>query len=244
MTLQSDILDSPTPKCVLGVAAHADDLEYMAGGSMAKWAAEGADVYVLILTAGENGTDDAAVDPEQLRAIRQQEQKAAADILGIKKVFFADYGDGSLEPTMDVKRSIARVIRTVRPDTIITWDPTMKYCAPRRFVNHPDHIASGEAALAAVFPLCRDPLALPELLRDEKLEPCDVGTVLLFNFENPNCFVDITNTLSTKVKARDAHASQKQFASDAPTDITTVAKDFGQLAGTKYAEAFVRIDID
>ncbi len=244
MTLQSNIVESPSPKCILGVAAHADDLEYIAGGSMAKWAAEGAEVYVLILTGGEKGTDDASADPEQLRTLRRQEQEAAADILGIKKVFYLDYGDGTLEPTLDVKRSITRIIRTVRPDIIVTWDPAMAYCVSHRFINHPDHVAAGQATLAAVFPLCRDPLALPELLREEQLEPCKVNTILLFNFEKPNCFVDVTSTLSTKVKARDAHASQAQFPADSPCDITTVAKDFGQLAGVQYAEAFIRIDID
>lgn len=238
------ILESPAPKRVLGVAAHADDLEYIAGGSMAKWAAAGAEVYVLVLTGGEKGTNDAHADPDRLRRVRQQEQQVAADILGIKKVYFADYGDGMLEPNLDVKRSITRVIRTVRPDTVVTWDPAMAYSVQRRFINHPDHIAAGQATLAAVFPLCRDPLSFPELLQEENLEPCNVGTVLLFNFETPNCFVDITGTLPTKIKARDAHASQAQFPPDSPCDITTVAKDFGRLAGTTHAEAFIRIDID
>jgi LmbE family N-acetylglucosaminyl deacetylase len=239
-----DILESPTPKRVLGVAAHSDDLEYIAGGSMAKWAAEGAEVYILILTAGEKGTNDAETSPEQLRLIRRQEQQAAADILGIKKVFFAEYGDGTLEANLNVKRDITRIIRTVRPDTVITWDPAMAYCVARRFINHPDHIAAGQATLAAVFPLCRDPLSFPELLQEEKLAPCNVNTVLLFNFETTNCFVDITNTLSTKISARDAHKSQAQFPADSPCDITTVAKDFGRRYGVRRAEAFIRIDID
>src|SRR4051812_38526204 len=114
-----------TPKIALGVAAHPDDLDFGAAGSVAAWTAAGAEVYYLVLTNGNKGSADLATDPDSLVAIRRKEQQEAARILGVKKVYFCDYEDGELAVTMDVKRDIARVIRQVRPDTVFTMDPTM-----------------------------------------------------------------------------------------------------------------------
>ncbi|MEJ0073518.1 MAG: PIG-L deacetylase family protein [Candidatus Saccharibacteria bacterium] len=195
------------PKSFLCVAAHPDDMEFGAAGTVAKFVAGGAKGYYLILTDASKGTADRTIEPKQLTALRQEEQRAAAGILGLEKVFFGDYEDGALEVTQDVKRDIVRAIREVKPEVVITMDPSFIYSAEYGFINHPDHRAAGQATLDAVYPLARDHLSFPELLK-EGLEPHKTATVLLTNFEKHGFLVDITDHMETKLKALGAHASQ------------------------------------
>ena len=200
---------SYTPKRVLAVGAHADDIDFSASGGAALWAAEGAHVEYLVITDGSSGSgDDRSVSPEQLIELRRDEQRTAAKILGAQNVHFLDYVDGTLENTLDLKRDIVRVIRQVRPDTVIVFDPTFVYSSELGFINHPDHRAAGQATLDAIFPLARDHLSFPELYEKEKLEPHKVEHALLVNFETANYYVDITKHLETKLKGLFAHTSQ------------------------------------
>lgn len=245
MASSASVTEEFIPKSVLGVAAHPDDLDFAASGTFAKWTMRGTEVYYLILTNGNKGSADPHAKPEDLTALRRQEQQAAADILGVKKVFFCDYEDGCLCVDMDVKKDIARVIRQVRPQVVVTMDPSMIYDETRGFINHPDHRAAGQATLDAVYPLARDHLSLRELYFDEKLEPHKVETVLLTNFVKQNFFVDITDTLETKFKALEAHASQ------IPSDdaMKKLMRDMSSMIGKRapqtmqYAEGFLRIDV-
>src|SRR3990167_3444387 len=139
------------PKIVLGVAAHPDDLEFGAGGTIAKWAGQGAKVYYLVLTDGSKGSSDKNISPKELAKIRRQEQHDAAKVLSVKEVFFCNYEDCKLDCSQDVKRDIARQIRIVKPDVVITMDPTMIYAPDSGFINHPDHRAAGQATLDAVY---------------------------------------------------------------------------------------------
>jgi len=235
--------DAPSfvPKVVLGVAAHPDDLDFAAGGSIATWAKQGAKVYYFILTNGNKGTDDRHITPEKLRDLRREEQRLAARTLGATDVFFANYEDGLLEPTQQVKMDIVRMIRQIKPDTVITYDPTTYYDAARGLINHTDHRACGQATIDAVYPLARDHLSYPALLANEGLEPHTVSGLLLFAWENTNFAVDIRGQLETKLQALRAHASQ--FDNSAFEAARTLAKENGALSGTMYAERFMRIDI-
>jgi LmbE family N-acetylglucosaminyl deacetylase len=231
------------PKVVLGVVAHPDDLEFGMAGTVAKYIAEGAKGYYFILTNGNKGSSDRDAKPDELRDTRRAEQRAAGQILGLSDVFFGDYDDGALEVSQAVKRDIARVIRTVKPDVVLTMDPTMVYDTERGFINHPDHRAAGQATLDAVFPLARDHMSFPELLQDEGLEPYKTATVLMLNFQKQNFYVDISEHMDTKIAALKAHVSQVEDPEMVVDRITTWAAQAGGKVGAKYAETFVRIDV-
>ncbi len=231
------------PKVILGVVAHPDDLEFGMAGTVAKYIAEGATGYYFILTNANKGSHDRTMKPEALRDMRRAEQRAAGQILGLSDVFFGDYDDGCLEVSLTLKRDIARVIRTVRPDVVLTMDPTMIYNVERGFINHPDHRAAGQATLDAVYPLARDHLSFPELLA-EGLEPHEVSTVLLAHFGQENFYVDISAHMDTKLRALAAHASQLSDPEATSAMVRSWATRLGAKVGAPYAEGFVRIDID
>jgi LmbE family N-acetylglucosaminyl deacetylase len=231
-----------TPQTVLVIGAHADDIDVTAGGSVALWAKTGAHIEYLILTDGSKGSANKDMTSAQLTATRQTEQKAAADTLGAHDVHFLDYEDGMLEVTMDLKRDIVRVIRQVRPDTVVVMDPTLVYAEGLNYINHPDHRAAGQATLDAVFPLARDHLSFPELLDQSRLEPHKVTHVLLTNFAKQNCWVDISETLDDKLNALLKHASQFPDTERVSAMLRARAESAGNQAGCKYAEGFVRID--
>lgn len=230
------------PKIVLGVAAHPDDLDFGASGTIAKWIEKGVTVYYLILTNGSKGSADKHISASDLINTRKKEQKAACDTLGVKDVFFLNYEDGELMCDLDVKKDIARYIRQVRPNIVITMDPTMIYVADRGFINHPDHRAAGQATLDAVYPLARDHLAFPELLADG-LEPHNVETLLLINLEKHNHAEDITATIEKKMQALAAHTSQITDLDATQKMMKTVAAEAGKENGVEYAETFMRIDV-
>jgi LmbE family N-acetylglucosaminyl deacetylase len=229
------------PKVILGVAAHPDDLDVGAGGTLAHFASQGAEIHYLILTDGGSGSDDPLATSAELVTIRRKEQQAGLEIVGGTSITFLDGPDGQLEISLDLKREIVKVIRQIKPDTVITMDPTVVYSAQNGIINHPDHRAAGQATLDAVFPLARDRLSFPELY-DQGYQPHKVATVLLVNFSTSNFSVDITNTLDKKIEAIEAHVSQ--FADHS---VSTWVKEFaheqGKVAGYELAESFVRIDV-
>jgi len=234
-------LEPLQPKVVLGIAAHPDDLDVGAGGTLAAFAAQGAVVHYLILTDGGKGSDDPSMTPAKLTEIRRAEQQAALEIVSGASVTFLDYPDGELEITMQLKKEIVKVIREFKPDTVITMDPTVIYSAENGIINHPDHRAAGQATLDAVFPLARDRLSFPELY-EQGYEPHKVETLLLVNFNDNNFVVDITNSFATKVEAIKAHVSQ--FGElDESGWVRQMANAQGEKAGYEFAEGFMRIDI-
>lgn len=232
-----------TPQIVLAVGAHADDIDFGASGSVARWAKDGARVEYLVITDGSKGSADRTITKEALVARREAEQRAAAETLGAVNVHFLHYEDGALEVTQELKKDIVRIIRQVKPDTVVVMDPTMVYSAQFGFINHPDHRAAGQATLDAVFPLARDHLAFPELLDQAKLEPHKVAHLLLLNFEKQNCYVDITETFDVKVAALGKHVSQLTAPEAAYAMLRTRAEVTGQKAGCQLAESFVRLDV-
>lgn len=230
------------PKVVLGVAAHPDDLEFGMAGTVAKYVSQGALGYYLILTNANKGSADRSITPKALRDLRRKEQRHAGEIIGLTDVFFGEYDDGCLECNLDVKRDIVRVIRQVKPDVVLTMDPTFVYDVERGFINHPDHRAAGQATLDAVYPLARDHLSFPELLA-EGLEPHKVKTVMMAHFGYENFYVDISAHLDIKLAALGAHASQLPDPGASFEMVKSWASQQGAKVGAAYAEGFVRLDL-
>ncbi len=231
------------PKVVLGVAAHPDDLDFGASGTLAKFAEQGAAIHYLILTDGSKGTENKTLTPQQLSRIREEEQREAIKAIGGSKAHFLGYPDGYLEVTMDLKKDIVKIIRKVRPDVVITMDPSMLYSASRGFINHPDHRAAGQATLDAVFPLARDHLSFPELYQQGYM-PHKTKTVLLTNFDQQNYIVDITNTFDKKIAALKAHQSQVGDIDNIKPWLRENASKIGARGGYELGEGFIRIDLN
>jgi LmbE family N-acetylglucosaminyl deacetylase len=231
-----------SPRVVLGIAAHPDDLDFGAAGTLAAYAAQGAAVYYLQLTDGGKGSNDPQITSEELVNTRKAEQQSACQAIGGRDVFFLNHPDGELEVTLALKKEIVRFIRKLQPDLVITTDPTMVYHREWGLINHSDHRAAGQAVLDAVYPLARDRLAYPDLL-EEGLLPHKVKTVLLTAFSDQNFFVDVTSVMDQKMAAISAHASQLHDADRFTDMLVDMAVQNGKKAGVQYAEGFVRLEI-
>ena len=188
------------------VVAHADDAEWGCAGTVAQWCNNGWEVVYVLCTDGSKGTDDAKLTSEELVSIRKKEQLAAGQVLGLHKVVFLDYEDSMLEPTLSLRRDLVRQIRFYKPDILICLSPLRRLDGSSYF-GHPDHIASGEAALSAVFPSSRDRLTYPELL-EEGLEPHKVSEVWIMGHDDDDKFVDVTDYIDVAVSALKSHSSQ------------------------------------
>ncbi len=232
------------PKIVLAIAAHPDDVDFGFAGSIAKWSQAGTEVYYLIVTDGSKGSDNRHITTDKLIRIRENEQRSAAQLLGAKEVFFLGFPDSELLMTIELKKQITRYIRRLKPDTVLTSDPTMIYSGARGygFINHTDHRVTAQATLDAVFPLARDHLTFPDLL-SEGLEPHKVSTILMVNFEKQNFVVDISTTLDKKLEALALHVSQMPDIESTKKMVISWAETNGKQCGYRYAEAFVRLNI-
>lgn len=217
------------------VVAHADDAEFGCSGTVAKWCREGVEVVYVIVTDGSKGTADREITPEQLAEIRRHEQLAAGKILGIKEVVFLGYPDAYLLPTLDLRRDITREIRRHRPDILITTNP-VRTLTHASYIGHPDHFATGEAALSAVFPSARDHLIFPELL-EEGLEPHKVREVLVIGHDQPDKWIDVTDTLEISIQALKNHTSQIG-GREVEERMRQWRREAGKDHGMEYAEAF------
>ena len=218
------------------VVAHADDAEFSCSGTVAKWCREGMEVVYVIVTDGSKGTEDRTIAPERLSEIRRQEQINAGKILGLKEVVFLGYPDAYLQPTLEVRRDITREIRRFRPDILITLNPT-RTLNGSFYIGHPDHFAAGEAAISAVFPAARDHLTFPELLK-EGLEPHKVRELLIVGHDNPDKWIDVSDSLHIAMQALMAHASQ--IGPEAVERMKQWRQEAGKEKGLQYAEAFKR----
>ena len=229
-------VEAPRPKRALGIFAHPDDAEFVCGGTVAKLSAAGWEVRYIIATSGDKGTKDAALTPSKLAEMREEEQSAAGEVLGVKECIYLRYPDGFLEPDVEFRGRLVRLIRRYRPDTVITWDGF------RRGFNHRDHRAAGIATYDALFPAVRDPLYYPDDLGDG-LDYHKVGEILLAGSDQPDYFVDISDQLETKARAVYCHTSQIEAA---PWDefykkYMERARENGQSGGVPFSEAFRRV---
>jgi LmbE family N-acetylglucosaminyl deacetylase len=229
----SDIEKAPLR--VLGIFAHPDDSEFSCGGSAALWADQGAEITYVIVTNGAAGSNDPNQDLAELVRIREAEQRAACAILGVRQVIFLGYADGTLQPTIELRRELTRIIRQLKPDRVVTGDPTAVFYGDD-YINHPDHRAAAEAAIYAVFPSAVTRPIFPELLA-EGYEPHQVKEVYINGDEaHANTFVDISSTLDRKIEALRCHKSQLD-----PGDgqwVREWAAQTGKARELAYAEAF------
>jgi LmbE family N-acetylglucosaminyl deacetylase len=191
---------------VLVITAHPDDVDFGSAGTIAQWTDAGISVSYCIVTNGDAGGSDREISRTDMAAVRQAEQTAAAKQVGVTDVYFLGYPDGQVEPSLALRRDIARMIRLLRPDRVVCPSPERNYA--RLGTSHPDHRAVGSAALDAVYPDARNPFAFPELLTDEKLEPWTVHEVWIAGSPTPTNYVDVTDTFPRKIAALRSHGSQ------------------------------------
>lgn len=230
----------------LVVVAHPDDAEFGAAGSVATWVDSDIEVHYCLVTDGEAGGSDLGVSPRDMAATRRAEQSAAAAVLGVSELHWLGYPDGRVTGGIELRRDIARLIRQVRPDRLVTQSPERSY--QRIYASHPDHLATGEAALCAVYPDARNPFAHPELAA-EGLAPHSVPEVWLMAAPGPGdagrMTVDITDKIEIKLAALRCHASQMDPEGDLDgvirrwTRATAIAAG---LAPGHHAESFLVID--
>jgi LmbE family N-acetylglucosaminyl deacetylase len=191
---------------VLVIAAHPDDVDFGAAGTVAAWTDAGIGVAYCVVTDGDAGGYDESVPRAEIAPMRRKEQTAAAACVGVHDLRFLGYPDGQVEATLALRRDLARVIRQVRPDRMVCPTPERNYA--RMPPSHPDHRAVGSAALDAVYPDARNPFAFPELREEEGLEAWTVREVWMQGGPAANHYVDITSTFARKVAALRAHESQ------------------------------------
>ncbi len=221
---------------VMVVTPHPDDAEFGAAGTVARWAREGKRIVYVVCSSGDKGTSDPNMKPEELVKIREQEQLAAAKLLGVSDVVFLRYIDQALEDTPEFRKDIVRQIRRYQPEIVIAADPY------RRYLWHRDHRISGQVTLDAVFPYARDRLAYPDLL-EEGLEPHKVKEVLLWATEDPNYRSDITDTFDIKLAALRCHKSQVGDFIRVEQWVRQRARDMAEGENFKLAEAFHRVEV-
>ena len=228
MTIQVD---------VLVIAAHPDDSEFGAAGTVAKWVREGRRVAYLVCTSGEKGTTDPSLTPETLIGIREEEQRAAARVLGVQDPVFLRQPDQGLEDTAEFRKLIARMIRAFRPEIVMTSDPY------RRYIWHRDHRIIGQVVLDAVFPYARDRLAYPDLL-EEGLMPHKVRELYFWGTEDINFRSDITATFDLKIAALRCHASQmREFNRGDPVEwLRQRCREMAAGESFGLAEGFHRVE--
>ena len=227
--------DFYAPARVLVVVAHADDIEFGIVGTVTRWTEAGTQVTYCIVTDNSSGSNAVGADLEALVKTREAEQIAAAKVAGVTDVRFLGYRDGILQHTLELRRDITRIIREVRPQIVVTMDPTMVFAPTNNYINHPDHRAAAEAAVYATFPSAETRPIFPELLA-EGLEPHRVQKLYLNFSLEPTLHVDITSVWDRKIEALRCHPSQ--INEDAIPFITEFSEEIGKQAGVKYAESF------
>jgi len=227
---------------VLVVSAHPDDVDFGLAGSIAKWTAEGIDVVYCIVTDGDAGGDDLELPREEMARIRRVEQTAAAASVGVTDVRFLAYPDGRLQPTIELRCDLSRVIRSVRPQRVVCQSPERIW--ERVYASHPDHLAAGEATVCAVYPDSRNPFAHPELLADG-FEPWTVPQLWLMAHPSVDVYVDTTDTIDKKIAALLCHKSQIPD----PAGLDQRMREWGAMIGARVglpegrlAEAFKAVD--
>ena len=231
-------MDTPTRALVIG--AHPDDADFGAGGLVALWTSRGCAVTVVCVTDGDSGGFDPDVPREDVPGLRRDEQRAAAAELGVTDVRFLGRPDGFVVADVDLRRELARLVRELRPEVVVTHAPERNY----RFVYlyHPDHLATGAAALAAVYPDARNAFAFPEL----GLEPWTVPAVWQFGGPVDDLAVDVTDVFEAKVRACSAHDSQtpmldRSMEAELREDLGRTAREHGLPEG-RLAESYRVLD--
>ncbi len=216
---------------VLVVTAHPDDVDFGAAGTVAAFTTAGVDVTYCIVTNGDAGGSDRTMSRADMAVLRQDEQRAAAAVVGVSDVRFLGHPDGRVQATIELRRDISRVIRQVRPERVVTQSPerNLEFI----YASHPDHLATGEAAVDAVYPDARNPFAHPELLDVEGLEPWSVAELWIMGpgGDQAGVAVETTATVERKVAALMSHKSQMPDPDGVAQRVRDWARGNAELAG-------------
>jgi LmbE family N-acetylglucosaminyl deacetylase len=226
------------PKSAMSIHAHPDDQDFTVSGTLAKWAKAGCEIVSVIITDGDSGSNDVAKNMDykpELARIRQDEQRAANELLGIKETVFLHYPDGELEPTLALRKDLARVIRQFKPDVVVTGNPEAWFYG-NEYVNHPDHRAAAQAACEAVFPTAGTRLIFTDLLA-AGYEPHNVKRLYIHGAEKPDTWIDISETLETKIEALKKHVSQVD-THEVDKWMRDWAKEDGKEKGLEFSESY------
>ncbi|HVC39541.1 MAG TPA: PIG-L family deacetylase [Candidatus Dormibacteraeota bacterium] len=230
------------PERALVIVAHPDDCDFLAASVLSAWVRQGCQGAICLVTDGDAGSDDPSIPAGELSRIRLQEQGRAAAHLGVDQVRCLGYPDGILQNTLAVRRDLVQLIREIRPEAVITMDPSNRFFG-RGYLNHPDHRAAGEAALDAVFPSARDSRAFPELLRDQGLQPHKVRFVFLGASADPDIAVPLDPIdLENKMAALGEHRSQFD-AGEMREGMERGARETGRQSGVELAESYRFFDL-
>jgi len=194
---------------ILVITAHPDDVDFGAGGTIARWVSEGHEVVYCLVTDGQAGGSDNTISREEMARIRRREQTAAAKVLGVHKLHFLGFPDGAVIADLALRREISAVIRIEKPDRVLTQSSERRY--DRIYASHPDHLATGEAALCAVYPDARNEFAFPELLSERGLQHTP--------FPKPGSWLGRTRRNSSIRRNSSKRRSRPSFAMRASTQI-------------------------
>lgn len=232
--------DRPLPRRVVAIAAHPDDLDFGCAGTLALWASRGSHVVELLVTSGEKGfEDDRPIGEKQ--AIREREQEAASRAIGAAAVRFLRFPDGEVENTPALRRAIVRVLREVRPEVVLTFDPA-NFAFDSFYRYHPDHRAAAMAAYDALYPAAGNRNFFPELLA-EGLAPHRVAQVFFIGPSAPNTWIDISSTIDRKMAALRAHASQMKDPDGLEAWVRDWARGLGKPKAIPFAETFRSMEV-
>src|SRR5579875_2737342 len=238
------------------IGAHPDDNDFAAAGTSALWVKQGKKVVWVVMTDGTEGSEVPSLDGTELMLTREQEQRAACEVLGVQAVEFLRFPDGHLRNSEETRRAVVKLIRKYRPRVVITHDPTQHIFAPdpdekpedTGYLNHPDHRATGNIVLDAIFPAAGNPRSYRELLA-EGLQPYRVHEVYLFHTAQTNTYIDVSETIELKEKALQCHVTQFDPDWDPVKEIKEWAAGTAKRAKEKkglemkYAESFRRIKL-
>lgn len=229
------------PERALTIGAHPDDAEFGAGATLARWAAEGTKVTMCIVTDGSKGSWDATIPDEDLIATRRHEQAMAADVLAAIEVIHLGHVDGDLVASPELRDELAGIIRKVKPNVVLTHDPWQRYQL------HPDHRATGTAAVDAVV-AAREPRALREGASAHRPD-----AILLWSADTPDHVEPVDQRFfDRKVAALLCHSSQASTTMADAGSSDSATEDFirrlwdwqvsaGRTMGTGPAETFKRL---
>jgi LmbE family N-acetylglucosaminyl deacetylase len=230
------------PARFMVIAAHPDDAEFGPAGTAARWIDGGSVGWLVCCTSGDQGGEDPDADPFELAAVREREQRAAAAVIGYAGVTFLHQPDGALANDLALRELLVREIRGFRPDAVLATDPETVFHSDGG-VNHTDHRAAGLAAVDAVYPAARNPMAFPELAR-AGLAAHTVRRLYLFWSNRPDAWVDVAGTLDRKLAALGEHRSQIREPDALAERIRAWAAEEGATAGLAAAESLRVIVIE
>lgn len=242
--------DATTPKSAhdfrparfMVIVAHPDDADFGPAATAAKWIDAGSIGWLVCCTSGDQGGEDPDADPLVLAALREREQRVAADVIGYAGVTFLHQPDGALANDLALRELLVREIRTFKPDAVLATDPDVIVYRDGG-INHTDHRAAGIAAVDAVYPAARNPMAFPWLAR-AGLAAHNVRRLYLFWPNEPNVHVDVSATFGRKVEALRAHASQIKHPERLDERMRQWAREEGEAIGAEAGESLRLVIID